>query len=219
MSILEKDTNKGKEMLDYLYGQCLNGIPRISKPVEELALDYTNKYGYSDEAIAKLIKNQISKNTINGFVTSFGGFTTMAVTLPANITSVIYVQMRMIAAIAIIRGYDLHDDEVQTFVYSCLVGKSAADVFKNAGVNFGNKIGKSMINKIPGKTLTKINQKIGFRFVTRGGTKGIINLGKAVPVVGAGIGSAMDYTTTRIIANRAQKFFQFDGIDFSSLKK
>lgn len=73
-----------------------------------------------------------------------------------------------------------------------------------------------MINKIPGKTLTKINQKIGFRFVTRGGTKGIINLGKAVPVVGAGIGSAMDYTTTRIIANRAQKFFQFDGIDFSS---
>ena len=61
VSILEKDTNKGKEMLDYLYGQCLNGIPRISKPVEELALDYTNKYGYSDEAIAKLIKNQISK--------------------------------------------------------------------------------------------------------------------------------------------------------------
>lgn len=123
-----------------LFVRNTHGIPRISKPVEELALDYTNKYGYSDEAIAKLIKNQISKNTINGFVTSFGGFTTMAVTLPANITSVIYVQMRMIAAIAIIRGYDLHDDEVQTFVYSCLVGKSAADVFKNAGVNFGNKV-------------------------------------------------------------------------------
>lgn len=216
---LGTDTNKGIEILDYLYEQCLSGIPRVSKPVEELARDYTKKYGYSEEAITKLIKNQISKNTINGFVTSFGGFTTMAVTLPANITSVIYVQMRMVAAIAIIRGYDLHDDEVQTFVYSCIVGKSATDVFKNAGVNLGNKVGKNMVNKIPGKTLTKINQKIGFRFITKGGEKGIVNLGKAVPLVGAGIGSAMDYTTTKIIANRAKNFFQFDGIDFSSLEK
>ena len=38
--------------------------------------------------------------------------------------------MRMVAAIALIRGYDLRDDEVQTFVYSCLVGNAIADTFK-----------------------------------------------------------------------------------------
>ena len=52
----------------------------------------------------------------------------------------IYVQMRMVAAIALIRGYDLRDDEVQTFVYSCLVGNAIADTFKNTGVQIGNKI-------------------------------------------------------------------------------
>lgn len=214
---MEMDASKGKDLLDFVYGQCVNGIPHVSKPVEELARDYTRKYGYTDEAISKLVKNQLSKNTINGFVTSFGGFSTMAFTLPANITSVLYVQMRMIAAIAIIRGYDLNDDEVQTFVYSCLVGKSATDILKNAGVDFGNKVGKNVINKIPGKTLTAINQKLGFRFITKGGTKGIVNLGKMVPVIGAGVGATMDYSTTKVIAKRAGKFFRFDGIDLESL--
>ncbi len=40
-----------------------------------------------------------------------------------------------------------------------------------------------MIKSAPGKILTKINQLIGFRFITKFGSKGIINLGKAVPFV------------------------------------
>ncbi len=93
----------------------------------------------------------------------------------------IYVQMRMVAAIALIRGYDLRDDEVQTFVYS-LVGNAIADTFKNTGVQVGNKIALNAVNKIPGKVLTKINQRIGFRFITKAGAKGTINLVKVVPV-------------------------------------
>ena len=69
---------------------------------------------------------------------------------------------------------------------------------------------KSAISKIPGKTLTKINQKVGFRFVTKFGEKGVINLGKLVPGVGAVIGGGLDYTETKIIGNRAYKWF-FEG--------
>lgn len=210
----------GIEILDFAYEKCLNGIPKVSKSVEELVHDYTKKYGYSDQAIDKLIKNQLSKNAVNGFVTSFGGFVTMPITLPANITSVIYVQMRMVAAIAFIRGYNLRDDEVQTFVYSCIVGKSASDVLKSSGIQMGNKIGQNIVNKVSGKSLTAINQKLGFRFITRAGTKGIINLGKAVPLIGAGIGSTFDYSTTKIIGNRAKKIFCSDGvININALEK
>ena len=35
----------------------------------------------------------------------------------------------------------------------------------------------------------------------------MINLGKAIPVVGAAINGGLDYTETRIIANRAYKVF------------
>jgi len=201
----EKD--KGVLLLDSLYETCLNGIPKVSKPVSELVNDYTRKYGYTDEAIDKLIKNQLSKNTFNGFISGFGGFITLPITLPANITSVLYVQMRMIAAIALIRGYNLNDDEVQTFVYGCMVKKAMTDALKQAGVQTANKVTLTIVNKIPGQVLTSINQKIGYRFITKAGTKGTINLTKAVPIVGAGVGGSIDFFTTKAIAKRAKKVF------------
>lgn len=214
------ENNKGVMILDSLYEKCLYGVPKVSKPVSELANDYTKKYGYTDKAIDKLIQNQISKNTLNGFVTSFGGFITMPVTLPANITSVLYVQMRMIAAIALIRDYDLNNDEVQTFVYACMVKKAMTDALKQAGVQTANKITLNAVNKIPGKALTAINQKIGYRFITKAGTKGTINLTKIVPLVGAGVGGTIDFVTTKAIASRAKKVFVGNNvIDVSAFEK
>lgn len=55
--------------------------------------------------------------------------------------------------------------------------------------------------------LTKINQKVGFRFLTKFGTKGLINIGKAVPIVGGVIGGGFDLVETKIIADRAYKMF------------
>lgn len=214
------ESNKGLQLLNFAYDKCLDGIPKVSKPVAELADDYIKKYGRTDKAIDKLVKNQLSKNSINGFVTSFGGFITMPVTLPANLTSVIYVQMRMIAAIALIRGYELKDDEVQTFVYGCMVRNALSDTVKQAGVQVANKISLNTVNKIPGKALTKINQTIGYRFITKAGTKGTINLGKVVPVVGAGVGATIDYATTKAIAKRAKKVFEGNNmINLSGLEE
>ena len=70
---------------------------------------------------------------------------------------------------------------------------------------------------IPGKVLTKINQKVGFRFITKFGEKGIINLGKLVPGVGAVIGGSIDFAETKAISKRAYKWFM-EG-DFSQEKK
>lgn len=55
--------------------------------------------------------------------------------------------------------------------------------------------------------LTRINQGVGFRLVTKFGSKGLINLGKAVPVVGGVISGGFDFAETRVIANRAYKMF------------
>ena len=63
------------------------------------------------------------------------------------------------------------------------------------------------VKKIPGTVLTKINQKVGFRFLTKFGEKGIINIAKLVPVVGGVIGGGFDLVETKVIANRAYKMF------------
>ena len=195
------------KMLDACYEKCLNGIPKVSPKVEDLANDYLSKHKTKKEACKAMIRNQIAKCTTSGFLTGFGGLITLPVSIPVNVSSVIYVQMRMIACIAYIAGYELNCDQTQTFIYACLAGVSVNQLVKSVSVKFGIKFANSMIKKIPGKVLTKINQKVGFRFLTKFGTKGLINLGKLVPGVGAVIGGGLDFAETKIISKRAYKWF------------
>lgn len=195
------------KMLDACYGKCLNGIPKVSPKVEDLADDYLNKHKTKEEACKAMIRNQIAKCTTSGFLTGFGGLITLPVSIPVNVSSVIYVQMRMIACIAYIAGYELNCDQTQTFIYACLAGVSVNQLAKSVAVKFGTKFANSMIKKIPGKVLTNINQKVGFRFLTKFGTKGIVNLGKLVPGVGAVIGGGLDFAEANIISKRAYKWF------------
>ena len=221
MSEKEKKTVIAQEdvmkILDSCYEKCLNGIPKVSPSVEEMANDYLKKYKTKEEACKAMIRNQIAKCATSGFITGFGGFITMPVTLPANITSVIYVQMRMIACTSYMAGFDLDSDQTQTLVYACLAGVAVNNVMKQVGIKFGVKFANGLIKKIPGKVLTKINQKVGFRFITKFGTKGVINLGKLIPGVGAVIGGGLDLVETKIIAKRSYKWF-FEH-DFSVDKK
>lgn len=195
------------EILNSLYIKSVNGIPKVSLPVDDSVEDYIKKNPSVEEAAKSLINNSTVKCGTSGFLTGFGGFATMIATLPANITSVMYVQLRMCCAIAKMAGYDIHSDQVQTLIYACLTGSAMSDILKQAGIKFGQKFGVAMVKKIPGKTITAINQKVGFRFVTKFGEKGIVNLGKVVPVLGAFIGGGIDVASTRIIGYNAYKVF------------
>lgn len=199
--------NEIMQLLDKLYDQSIHGIAKVSPPVEELANNYLEKSNDATTAAKKFINYQIAKCTTSGFVTGLGGLITLPVAIPANVGSVMYVQMRMIACLAYMGGYDTDSDQVQTLVYACLAGISIDQILKQAGIQFGNKFVMAMVKKIPGEVLTKINQKVGFRFVTKFGTKGIVNIGKAVPVVGGMISGGFDFVETKVIANRAYKMF------------
>lgn len=195
------------EILNTLYIKSIDGIPKVSLPIDDLVKDYLDKNEDVEKAAESLINNSIVKCGTSGFLTSFGGFATLIATLPANITSVIYVQLRMCCAIAKMAGYDIYSDQVQTFIFVCLTGSAMTDILKQAGVKFGEKLGISMIKKIPGKTLTAINKKVGFRFVTKFGEKGIVNLGKVIPVVGGVVGGGFDIASTSVIGKNAYSIF------------
>lgn len=194
-------------LLDTCYTKCLDGIPKVSPSIEDMANDYLIKYDSTEDACKAMLKNQITKCTTSGFVTGFGGVITMPVTLPANVGNVMYVQMRMIACTAYMAGFDLNSDQTQTFVYACLAGVAVNGLLKKAGISFGVKLATGVVKKIPGKVLTKINQKVGFRFITKFGTKGVVNLGKMVPGVGAIVGGGLDFVETKVIADRAYRWF------------
>ncbi len=199
------------EALGSIYGTAINGIPSVSKPISVFSEEYLERSPDAKTAARKMIDNAIMKCTTSGFLTGFGGLITLPVTLPANVTSVLYIQLRMIASIAYLAGLDVKSDITQTLVYASLAGVSVAEVIKKAGIQFGQKLTNAMVQKIPGKALIAINKKVGFRFVTKFGEKGIINIGKMIPVVGAVISGGFDLAETRIIADRAfREFFEGD---------
>jgi uncharacterized protein (DUF697 family) len=192
--------------LDWGYEMAVDGIPGVDS-AEELAQSYMKNGGSKKDQVNSLIRWQNAKAGTSGFLTGLGGIITLPVALPANITSVLFVQIRMIAAIAVIGGYDIRDDQVKSLVYLCLAGNSAKDIAKGTGIVLGTKLTNSAIKSISGKTLTAINQKVGFRLFTKFGEKGVINIGKMVPLAGGFIGGTFDSVTTNAIGNVARNAF------------
>ena len=192
--------------MDWAYQRAVDGIPGMGS-AGELAADYASGSGTDYQKATRLIGWQVAKTATTGFLTGLGGIITIPVSLPANIAIVLYVQIRMIAAIACLGGYDLRDDRIKTFVYMCLAGKGASDIAKSVGIKIGQKLTENMIKQISGSVIKEINKKVGFRLLTKFGTTGGINLGKMIPLAGGIIGAAFDGTTTKIIGNVARKNF------------
>jgi len=192
--------------LDWAYDKAVNGVRGLDS-AQDMADDYLKGEGALIDKVNSLIRWQNTKAGTSGFITGLGGLLTLPLTLPANITSVLYVQIRMVAAIAIMGGYDVKDDRVRSIVYSCIAASSAAEVAKNFGIKLGNKLAMQGIKKISGETLKKINQAVGFRLLTKFGQKGFVNLGKTIPFVGGIVGATFDVVATNTVGNVARNTF------------
>lgn len=211
MDNFEQTSQQQETFLDKVYGFAINGIPKVDKTIAQLVVEYKSKHKSSEDAIREFVKIQKLKTTTTGFVTGLGGLLTLPVTIPADLASSLYIEIRMIATIAALRGYNINDDRVKTLVYICIVGNSAMDVIKQVGIKGTNQIAaKKLLPKITGEMIKKINQAVGFRLVTKGGSKGLINLGKAIPIFGGIVGGTYNYIETNVYAKKAKKVFNED---------
>ena len=194
-------------LLDSCYEKALEGVLPGERTVMELAEDYLAKSSSREKAIDNLIGYQTVLCGTNGFITGLGGLLVLPVVIPANVAGVIYVQLRMIAAIAYINGYDIHSDQVRILAYTCLTGSSAANILKNVGIKISEKMAVNALKRVPGAILIKINQQVGFRLVTKFGQKGLVNVIKMMPLVGGVVGGVFDTGMTLTIGNIAKKVF------------
>lgn len=195
-----------EKALAWSYDKAVNGVPGLDSAIE-LAQDYLNEEGSLSEKVDSLIRWQNAKCATSGFITNLGGLLTIPVAIPANISSTLYVQLRMIAAIAYMGGYDLKNDKVQTLVYVCLCGNSASKVMKNFGTQVGKALAEQFIRNISTGTIKHINKAVGMKLITKFGEKGVISLGKGVPIVGGIIGGTIDGIACNTIGNVAKNVF------------
>ena len=193
--------------LDSLYDEVLQGVPPKREGAVAMAERYLRKNPSVDEAALDLITDHINKCTATGFFLGLGGLVTMPVTIPANIAGVLYFQLRMIAGVAYMGGYDVYSPQVRMLTYVCLAGISIQSMLKNTGVKIGTRITKTVVAKIPAKLTASINRGVGYRLFTKFGSRGAVSLGKAVPIVGGIVSGSLDFVETRLIAERAYNMF------------
>jgi uncharacterized protein (DUF697 family) len=101
---------------------AIDGYGRMPSAKAVAARHLQRLGGSVDEAITSIIDHHIRLASAQGFVTNIGGVAALPVAIPANITGVAIVQVRMVAAIAHLRGYDLNDNRVRTAIVMCLMG-------------------------------------------------------------------------------------------------
>lgn len=142
-----------------------------------------------------------------GFVTSVGGFVTMAVALPVNLVGFYLLNTRMVAATAHLRGYDLNDQGTRTAILLTLVGGDADDLLKKAGVVSTGRLASLAASQLPPPVVMVVNKAVGFRLVSQLGDKLLTRLGQGIPLAGGVIGAGLDAFLLSRIAKGAKHEF------------
>jgi uncharacterized protein (DUF697 family) len=169
--------------------------------------------GSVDEAITSIIDHHIRLASAQGFVTNIGGVAALPLAIPANITGVAIVQVRMVAAIAHLRGYDLNDNRVRTALVMCLMG----------GEQVAKHIAEGTLPTSPMAVATApifdpdLDRQVADDVVTDlaariGGKNLALAIVKRLPLAGGGVSAIMDgfatyqigrYATGELLRRRA----------------
>lgn len=88
--------NNDSDFVSKIYDKSLTGISGYETAYELADRYLRNNNGNTKKAIKNFISVQTTKSAVSGFVTNIGGILTLSITLPANIISIIYIQLRMI---------------------------------------------------------------------------------------------------------------------------
>lgn len=165
--------------------------------------------GDVEKAVRTVVRSHLAMGTASGFVTSVGGFTTMAVAMPANILGFYVVATRMTAAVAALRGYDIDNEQIRTAVLLTLVGADADDLLAKAGIATAGAHGVSNLaaQRLPGPVLMVVNKAVAFRILTKAGADTFKKFGKRIPLVGGAVGGGLDGWLLSRIADNARREF------------
>jgi hypothetical protein len=178
-----------------------------------MAEKYRSAAASDDAAIDRVIRWHVAYAGAAGFVSNLGGLLTLPVAIPADLASVLALQLRMVSAIAHIRGCHSAEPAVRTLAFICLVGNSGTELLKEFTITLGTRAAQQGITRLSASGLVRINQAVGFRLVANAGAAGLVNLTKWLPVLGGLIGGGVDATVTRGVGAMAKRAFAMTGPD------
>lgn len=162
-----------------------------------------------DLAIKAVIEQHVRLAGAQGFVTNLGGLVTLAVAIPTNLAGLALVQVRMAAAIAHLRGYEVADTRVRAAALMTLLGEDGVrDALKDRELmGTPHDVAKG-VGEIDPTTLEHITTQVTQALVTRiGGKHATLVFAKRVPLVGGAVGAGVDAYATYTVGRYADREF------------
>lgn len=161
-----------------------------------------------EAAISRMIAQHVAMAGGQGFATNWGGFFVSLVTIPANIAASTFLQARLVAGIAHLRGYELSDPRVRTAILMVMLGPGAMADLVSKGVLPSSPLVVATAPVFDARLDGQVSRALLDRALNQVSGKRLgVWLGKRIPLMGGGVGAAVDGWTTRAIALHALNEF------------
>lgn len=197
----------GGNVLRQLLDAAINGVGRVPG-AKATAANALVKQGAVEPAIDSLVGLHVRMATTQGILTNLGGLWTAPLLLPANIASLAIVQIRLVASVAHLRGYDVDDPRVRTAMSLCLIGETGVvDLLRRKEIPT-TPMAIATAPVFDASLDRLVSEKVFADLASRlSGRQMIVLLARRIPLVGGGVSGAMDgWFTTSVGAFARHQF-------------
>lgn len=199
---------KSLKLLSQTLDQGINGIGPLQS-AEALGEKFLINPAYSTklEKIDALARWEIRKNFSTGFLTSLGGILTLPLTIPASLAASWILQIRMVAAMAHVAGFNIADPPVKTSIAICLLGNRAKDLLDADLSQIEDVLKKGNTAGFSKQSLQVVNQALASALIRVATEKGFTRVAKSIPLLGGVAGGLLDYFSAKESADFAIELF------------
>lgn len=164
--------------------------------------------GEREAAIDSLVMQHVGLASAQGFLTSVGGLITLPVGLPANIAGMAVVGVRMVASIAHLRGYDVEDSRVRAAITLAMLGDEQVRKLISSGKLPTAPLAVATAPAFDPELERAISERVMGSLASRMGGKHLaVVVVRRIPLVGGGVGAAVDGWLTYGLAGYVKREF------------
>ena len=188
--------------------KAIDGFPGFPG-AREVARRYLARRRDVDLAIRDVLDQHVRLAGAQGFVANVGGVAVMAIAIPANLAGVGLLQVRMVAAIQHLRGYDVNDSRVRTAALMTLLGEDDVKAAIKGGEFPGHPHDVAVAaGDTDPRLLERVGSEVTQALVTRvGGKHATLTVTKRIPVLGGVVSAGVDAFSTYTIGRYADREF------------
>lgn len=166
------------------------------------------KHRDAEIAVGRAVTEHIALAGGQGFATNWGGFVMSMVTIPANLAAATFVQARMVATVAHLRGYDVTDPRVRSAILMVMLGPAQMEALVAQGVLPSTPLAVATAPVFDAALDGRITRALLDRTMGHLGGKRLgVLAGRWIPFIGGGVGAVVDGLSTRAMAALALQEF------------